>query len=301
MNMPSAVRIVEVGPRDGLQNEQLPIDADTKIKLVEKLVEAGLSYIETGSFVNPKWVPQMAGSEEVFSAISRKNDVVYAALTPNLKGYERAVSVDASEVAVFVAASEAFSQKNTNCSIAESLERVRQLMDVATAEGKRVRGYVSCVIACPYEGVVSPEKVAEVSRALLDMGCYEVSLGDTIGVGTPASVTAMLEAVTVLAPVEQLAVHLHDTYGQAVANIYAALNMGIAVVDSSVAGLGGCPYARGASGNVATEDLVYLLNGLGIEHGVSLDQLVLVGDFICKALKRDNGSRVGKAMLAKSE
>jgi hydroxymethylglutaryl-CoA lyase len=298
-NFPSRVRIVEVGPRDGLQNEKQAITAETKIQLVQKLTDAGLSYIETGSFVNPKWVPQMAGSEEVFSGVQRASGVTYAALTPNLKGYERAIAVDANEVAVFVAASEAFSQKNTNCSIAESLERVRETIEHARTAGVQVRGYVSCVVGCPYEGDIQADKVAEVAKALLDLGCYEISLGDTIGVGTPASISHMLSVVAKQIPVEQLAVHLHDTYGQALANIYAALEMGIAVVDASVAGLGGCPYAKGASGNIATEDLVYMLNGLGIEHGVDLDKLVDAGDYICQVLNRSNGSKVAVALLNK--
>lgn len=297
MGMPESVRIVEVGPRDGLQNEKQLIEAATKVQLVEMLATAGLGTIETGSFVNPKWVPQMAGSEEVFQSIKRTEGVTYSALTPNLKGFERAVAAGASEVAVFVAASEAFSQKNINCSIEESLERAGVLMGAAKKEGVPVRGYISCVVGCPYEGEIKPDKVAEVAAALLEMGCYEISLGDTIGVGTPATVVAMLEAVLKVAPPEKLAVHLHDTYGQALANIYAALSMGIAVIDSSVAGLGGCPYAKGASGNVATEDVVYLLNGLGIEHGIDLEQLVSAGDFICRVLGRDNGSKVAIALL----
>ena len=299
--LPSQVRIVEVGPRDGLQNEKQPIDAATKIKLVEKLADAGVSYIETGSFVNPKWIPQMAGSEEVFAGVQQKTGVTYAALTPNLQGYQRAVEANVSEVAVFIAASEAFSQKNTNCSIAESLQRAETLVAAAQADKMPVRGYVSCVVACPYEGDIDATLVAELAEKLIAMGCYEVSLGDTIGVGTPASVGGMLDAVLQRVPAEQLAVHLHDTYGQALANIYAALQKGVAVVDSSVAGLGGCPYAKGATGNVATEDVVYMLNGLGIEHKIDLDQLVVAGDFICGELGRDNGSRVATALLKKAE
>ena len=297
---PQSVRIVEVGPRDGLQNEAQPIAVEVKVKLVEMLAEAGLSTIETGSFVNPKWVPQMAGSEEVFSSISRLPGVTYSALTPNLKGFERAFESAASEVAVFTAASESFTRKNTNCSIDESLSRASELMTAARANKVPVRGYVSCVVGCPYEGDIAPEKVAEVASALLAMGCYEISLGDTIGVGTPASTEAMLKAVLDLVPAEKLAVHLHDTYGQALANIYAALQMGVAVVDSSVAGLGGCPYAKGASGNVATEDVVYLLNGLGIRHGVDLDKLVQAGQFIFDSLGRENGSKVAIALQNKA-
>ena len=299
--LPPKVRIVEVGPRDGLQNEKQPIEAATKIALVERLADAGLQYVETGSFVNPKWVPQMAGSEEVFEGLHRKTGVTYAALTPNLKGFERAVAAEASEVAVFVAASEAFSQKNTNCSIAESLERASVLTEAAAAAGIAVRGYVSCVVGCPYEGAIAPEKVASVSADLKALGCYEISLGDTIGVGTPASIGNVIDATATAIPVEQLAVHLHDTYGQALANIYAALERGVSVVDSSVAGLGGCPYAKGATGNVATEDVVYMLDGLGIEHGVDLDTLVDAGAFICEQLGRDNGSRAARAILTKRD
>lgn len=299
MSLPNQVRIVEVGPRDGLQNEKQPISATTKVELIERLVSAGVSYIEAGSFVNPKWVPQMAGSDEVFEQMPRSTGVTYAALTPNMKGYERAIEVGATEVAIFAAASEAFSQKNINCSVAESIERFKPVMDAAKSAGVKVRGYVSCVVGCPYEGEVSPQKVAEVSKQLLDMGCYEVSLGDTIGVGTPASIEAMLKTVMEQIPAEKLAVHLHDTYGQALANILISLQMGISVVDSSVAGLGGCPYAKGASGNVATEDVVYMLDGLGIEHGIDLEQLVDAGDYICQQLDRCNGSKVATALLAK--
>jgi hydroxymethylglutaryl-CoA lyase len=299
MKLPTAVRIVEVGPRDGLQNESQPIDAATKVALIEQLVEAGIVYVEAGSFVNPKWIPQMAGSEEVFRQINRVEGVTYAALTPNLQGFERAISVGAEEVAIFGAASEAFSQKNINCSIEESINRFTPVVEAAKAAGIRVRGYVSCVIACPYSGPTEPGKVAEVAKQLFDMGCYEISLGDTIGVGTPATTQAMLSAVVESIPVEKLAVHLHDTYGQALANIYASLQMGVAVVDSSVAGLGGCPYAKGASGNVATEDLVYMLDGLGVEHGVDLDKLIAAGQFICQQLNRTNGSKVALARLNK--
>ena len=296
MTLPAKVRIVEVGPRDGLQNEKQPIDTATKITLIEKLTAAGVSYVEAGSFVSPKWVPQMAGSDEVFEQVKRVADTHYAALTPNMRGYERAVEVGATEVAIFVAASEAFSQKNTNCSIAESYERMAPVMAAAKSAGLPVRGYVSCVVGCPYEGDIAPGKVAEVAATLIEMGCYEVSLGDTIGVGTPASIIAMLEAVAEKVPTEKLAVHLHDTYGQALANIYAALQFGVSVVDSSVAGLGGCPYAKGASGNVATEDVVYMLNGLGIEHGINLDKLIGAGEFITARLGRASGSRVAVAL-----
>ena len=265
------------------------------------LTDAGLGYIEAGAFVNPKWVPQMAGSAEVFEGFKRKDGVTYAALAPNMHGFDRAVAVNATEVAIFAAASEAFSQKNINCSIAESLERFAPIMEAAKAKGLPVRGYVSCVVGCPYEGKVAAEKVRQVSTALYKMGCYEVSLGlpsDTIGVGTPAKIQRVIDACTKDVPVEYLAVHLHDTYGQAIANIYAALQMGVSVVDSSIAGLGGCPYAKGASGNVATEDVVYLLEGLGIEHGVSLDKLIDAGNFITGKLDRSNGSKVAQAKTA---
>jgi hydroxymethylglutaryl-CoA lyase len=299
MSLPKQVRIAEVGPRDGLQNEKQPIDAATRIALIEKLTDAGISYIEAGSFVNPKWVPQMAGSEDIFQNVSRVDGVTYAALTPNMKGYERAIEVNASEVAIFAAASEAFSQKNINCSIDESIERFAPIIAAAKAANIPVRGYVSCVVGCPYEGDIAPEKVADVAKKLLDMGCYEISLGDTVGVGTPASLTRMLKEVLKVVPAEKLAVHLHDTYGQALANIYAALQLGISVVDASVAGLGGCPYAKGAAGNVATEDLVYMLNGMGIETGIDLDKLIAAGDFISQYLGRENGSKVARATLAK--
>lgn len=299
MSMPKSVRIVEVGPRDGLQNETAAIAVSTKIELIHKLVDSGLRYIESGSFVNPKWVPQMAGSEDVFAGLQRQAGVTYAALTPNLKGMQRALAVNASEVAVFTAASEAFNKKNTNCSIDESFVRMQELMDAATSQGIRVRGYVSCVVGCPYEGSVDAQRVADVSARLLSMGCYEISLGDTIGVGTPGQVAELIQTVSQHVPVDRLAVHLHDTYGQALANIYAALQQGVSVVDSSVAGLGGCPYAKGASGNVASEDVVYMLQGLGIDCGVDLERLVDAGDFISTAIGRPNNAKVARAILAK--
>lgn len=294
---PTNVRIVEVGPRDGLQNE-VSVSTEAKIALVNALADAGLQTIETGSFVSPKWVPQMADSAQVFAGISRKNGVTYSALTPNLQGYQSARAAAADEVAIFGAASEAFSQKNINCSVAESLERFAPVLAAAKADGIRVRGYVSCVVGCPYQGEVAPADVAKVAKALLDMGCYEISLGDTIGVGTPAKVHAMLDAVLAVVPVSQVAVHFHDTYGQALTNIYAALSRGIQVIDSAVAGLGGCPYAAGASGNVATEDVVYLLNGLGIEHGVELNTLAKAGWAIAAALGKAPSSKVGLALKA---
>ncbi len=297
---PSSVRIVEVGPRDGLQNE-VAVPLAAKIALVEALADAGLTTIETGAFVSPKWVPQMADSGQVFSGISRKTGVTYAALTPNLQGYQAARAAGADEVAIFGAASEAFSQKNINCSIDESLARFAPVLAAAKADGVRVRGYVSCVVGCPYQGPVTPADVARVAKALLDMGCYEISLGDTIGVGTPASVSAMLDAVLAVVPLEKTAIHFHDTYGQALTNIYVALSRGIAVIDSAVAGLGGCPYAAGASGNVATEDVVYLLNGLGISHGVELQSLARAGWAITAALGKQPSSKVGLALKAKCQ
>jgi len=298
MSLPTHVRIVEVGPRDGLQNEAQPISVTDKVQLVDALTAAGLGYIEVGSFVSPKWVPQMAGSAEVFAQIQRKPGVVYGALAPNLRGFEDALAAGVKEVAVFAAASEAFSQRNINCSISESLARFVPIMDSARQHGVSVRGYVSCVLGCPYEGDVSPQQVALVARELYAMGCYEVSLGDTIGTGTAGATRKMFDAVTAEVPRDKLAGHFHDTYGQAVANIYASLLEGIAVFDSSIAGLGGCPYAKGASGNVATEDVVYLLNGLGIETGIDLDALVLAGQQICTVLGRPTGSRVARARSA---
>ena len=295
MTLPTHVRLIEVGPRDGLQNESLPISVADKVHLVNTLTDAGLGYIEVGSFVSPKWVPQMAGSAEVFARIQRKPGVVYGALTPNLRGFEDAVAAGVKEVAVFAAASQAFSQRNINCSISESLERFTPIIDAARQHGISVRGYVSCVLGCPYEGQVAPQQVAAVAQELYAMGCYEVSLGDTIGTGTPTATRAMFEAVTAHVPREKLAGHFHDTYGQALVNIYASLQEGIAVFDSSIAGLGGCPYAKGASGNVATEDVLYMLNGMGIETGVDLDKLLLAGEHICKVLDRVTGSRVARA------
>lgn len=299
MSLPESVRIVEVGPRDGLQNEKQVIATATKIALVEQLVDAGLGYIEVGSFVNPKWVPQMADSAEVFQGIKPRPGVTYAALVPNLQGFARAMAAGANEVAIFAAASEAFSQKNINCSIAESLERFEPLISAAQAQQLPVRGYISCVAGCPYSGEVNSETVARIAQELLAMGCYEISLGDTIGVGTAGQIQQMIEVVARVVPMEKLAVHMHDTYGQALTNIYAALQSGISVVDSSVAGLGGCPYAAGASGNVATEDVVYLLNGLGIDHGVDLERLILAGNNICQQLGKSNGSKTGQALSRK--
>lgn len=298
MPMPATVRLVEVGPRDGLQNEAQPISVVDKVRLVDDLTDAGLSYIEVGSFVSPKWVPQMAGSADVFAGIEQRAGVTYAALAPNLRGFEDAVAAGVKEVAVFAAASEAFSQRNINCSISESLQRFEPIMEAARSHGVRVRGYVSCVLGCPYEGKVSAEQVAPVARALHDMGCYEVSLGDTIGTGTAGDTRRLFEVVSAVVPRGQLAGHFHDTYGQALANVYASLLEGISVFDSSVAGLGGCPYAKGATGNIATEDVLYLLQGLGIETGIDLERLIAAGQRISAVLGRANGSRVARARSA---
>ena len=299
MAIPAQVRIVEVGPRDGLQNEAKPVSVAARVALIEQLAGAGIRAIESGSFVSPKWVPQMASSDEVFAGIDRKAGVTYSALTPNLKGFEGALAAGVDEVAVFAAASEAFSQKNINCSIDESLARFEPVMAAAQDAGIAVRGYVSCVVGCPYAGEVSPAAVLGVTDKLLAMGCYEVSLGDTTGVGTPGSVRRLLDALVPALGHQRLALHLHDTYGQALANISAGLDYGIGVIDSAVAGLGGCPYAKGASGNVATEDVVYMLNGMGIETGIDLDALVATGHWICNQLERDNQSRVGRALSGK--
>ncbi|HEN8711586.1 TPA: hydroxymethylglutaryl-CoA lyase [Pseudomonas putida] len=298
MPLPEKVRLVEVGPRDGLQNEAQPISVADKVRLVDDLTDAGLAYIEVGSFVSPKWVPQMAGSADVFAAIEQRAGVTYAALAPNLRGFEDALAAGVKEVAVFAAASEAFSQRNINCSISESLNRFEPIMQAARSHGVRVRGYVSCVLGCPYEGRVSAEQVAPVAKALHEMGCYEVSLGDTIGTGTAGDTRRLFEVVSTHVPREQLAGHFHDTYGQALANVYASLLEGISVFDSSVAGLGGCPYAKGATGNIATEDVVYLLQGLGIKTGIDLDRLIAAGQRISKVLGRANGSRVARARSA---
>ncbi|SFI22018.1 MULTISPECIES: hydroxymethylglutaryl-CoA lyase [unclassified Pseudomonas] len=295
MSLPSHVRLVEVGPRDGLQNEAQPISVADKVRLVDALSAAGLRYIEVGSFVSPKWVPQMAGSAEVFAQIQRKPGVTYGALAPNLRGFDDALAAGVKEVAVFAAASEAFSQRNINCSISESLERFAPIMAAARQHGVSVRGYVSCVLGCPYEGEIAPGQVAAVARELYAMGCYEVSLGDTIGTGTAGATRRLFEVVAAQVPRDKLAGHFHDTYGQAIANIYASLLEGITVFDSSIAGLGGCPYAKGASGNVATEDVLYLLDGLGIETGIDLEALIGAGQQISSVLGRPTGSRVAKA------
>ena len=292
---PSRVSIFEVGARDGLQNEKAVTTAD-KLTLIDLLGEAGLTRIEAGSFVSPKWVPQMADSGEIFRQLSKRPGVVYSALTPNLKGLELALDAGADEVAIFGAASQSFSQRNINCSIEESIERFIPVMEAAQAKQIPVRGYVSCVLGCPYEGEIKVEEVARVADILYKMGCYEISLGDTIGVGTPLNARRMVEAVAQKVPVEKLALHFHDTYGQALANILACLETGVSVIDSSVAGLGGCPYAKGASGNLATEDLVYMLHGMGIETGIDLDALIKAGNTISQALGRVSGAKVARAL-----
>lgn len=298
--MSKRVRLVEVGPRDGLQNESREVPTATKVELIERLADAGLPAVEATAFVSPKWVPQMADHTEVLERIRRKPGVSYPVLTPNLKGYEAARAAGATEVAVFGAASEAFSKKNINCSIAESLDRFRPVVEKALQENIKVRGYVSCVLGCPYQGEVAPAEVARVAGALYDMGCYEVSLGDTIGVGTPGKTKAMIDACARRVPIEKLAGHYHDTYGQALANIYASLEAGLTTFDASVAGLGGCPYAAGASGNVATEDVVYLLDGMGYASGVDLAKLVAIGRWICGVLGKEPASKVNRAYREKA-
>lgn len=298
MTQPSAVRIVEVGPRDGLQNEKTPIATADKIALIDRLSATGLRSIEATSFVSPKWVPQLADAAQVFAGIARRPGVRYPVLVPNEQGYERARAVGVEEIAVFTAASEAFNQKNINAGIDESLQRFAPVLARAKADGVAVRGYVSTVLGCPYQGQVPVADVVRVARALFEMGCYEVSLGDTIGVGTPGKARAMFKAVAAEVPVAALAVHFHDTYGQALSNILACLEEGVAVVDSAVSGTGGCPYAKGASGNVASEDVVYMLHGLGIATGVDLDALAQTGRWLAGLLGRETGSKVGKALAA---
>lgn len=294
--MSDHVTMVEVGPRDGLQNEKRNLDAPVKIELIERLAGCGLPVVEAGSFVSPRWVPQMADSEAVLTGIERLPGTRYPVLVPNMAGFERAIAAGATEIAVFTAASESFSKRNTNCSIGESLERLGPVVERARTDGLRVRGYVSCVLGCPYEGEVETSAVTGVCAALANMGVDEVSLGDTIGVGTPAVANMLVKAVSGIVPVERLAVHFHDTYGQALANILACLDAGIRMIDSSVAGLGGCPYANGATGNVATEDVVYMLHGLGLGTGIDLEALAQTGDWISKQLQRPNHSRAGLAL-----
>lgn len=297
--VPRQARIVEVGPRDGLQNEPSRVPTDVKLELIGRLVGAGERVIEAASFVSPKWVPQMADSTEVMHRLPRGDGVTYTALVPNMKGFESALDAGCEEIAVFGAASETFSQKNINCNIQESLDRFRPVIEAARRNEVRIRGYVSCVVGCPYEGAVAPQKVAEVARWLYENGCYEVSLGDTIGIGTPRSVRAMIEACAREVPIERLAGHYHDTYGMAAANIYASVELGMSVFDASIAGLGGCPYSPGASGNVATEDVVYLLSGQAIDTGLDLERLVDTAAWISAQLGRTPASKVAQAILAK--
>lgn len=296
MNTPARVKMVEVGPRDGLQNESKSVPTEVKVQLIDRLADAGLRVIEAGSFVSPKWVPQMADTGEVMARIDHREGVTYPVLVPNMKGLEAAIAAGATEIAGFAAATETFSQKNTNCSIAQSLERQQAVCRAALDAGLRVRGYISVVLGCPYEGEVHPHQVADVAQRLFDMGCYEVSLGDTVGMGTPAKTQRMIEAVCAHVPVERIGGHYHDTYGQAIANILASLELGVATFDSSVAGLGGCPYSPGATGNVASEDVLYMLDGMGIETGVDMDVLLDAADFICKHLDRPTVSRAGRAL-----
>jgi hydroxymethylglutaryl-CoA lyase len=300
-DLPKSVRIVEVGPRDGLQNEAAEVPVAARIALIEALAAAGLRTVEAGAFVSPKWVPQMAGTAEVLAGLSRLDDVSYPVLVPNMKGLEAALETGrVDEIAIFGAASESFSRRNINCSIAESFERFEPVAAQALGRGIRVRGYVSTVVDCPYEGPIAPDAVATVAGRLYDMGCYEISLGETIGTATPGRARAMLDAVAARVPIESLAVHFHDTYGQAVANIYACLQAGVRVVDSAIAGLGGCPYAKGASGNVATEDVVFLLDGLGITTGVDLDRLLDATRLAVEAVGRQPASKAARALLARA-
>ena len=299
MSLPRRVRIVDVGPRDGLQNEARSVPTAVKIELISRLAEAGLPAVEATAFVSPKWVPQMADSAEVMAGVRKKPGVAYPVLVPNMQGFEAARAAGAEEIAVFGAATETFSRKNINCSIAESLARFAPVVAAARKRGMRARGYISCAAGCPYEGEVKPQAVAAVAEKLYAMGCYEISLGDTIGVGTPRKIRAMIEAVAKKVPIGKLAGHYHDTYGQALANIYASLELGVKTFDTSVAGLGGCPYAKGATGNVATEDVVYMLDGLGVESGVDLVKLFRAGQFICRELGREPASKVARALAAK--
>jgi hydroxymethylglutaryl-CoA lyase len=299
MTLPTKVKIVEVGPRDGLQNEKETIPADVKIALVNRLTDAGFVNIEAASFVSPKWVPQMATSAEVMAGIRRKPGVIYSALTPNMKGFEAAVAAKADEVVIFGAASEAFSQKNINCSIAESIERFRDVAQAAKQNNIRLRGSISCAFGCPYQGEVSLDSVADVVRRMRELGCDEIDIADTIGVGTPIKVQTVMQRAAQEFPIERLSGHFHDTYGQALANIYASMEVGIAIFHSSVAGLGGCPYAKGATGNVSTEDVLYMMNGLGIETGIDFNAVVDAGQFISQHLGRKAVSRAGNAVAAK--
>ncbi len=299
MDMPQEVQLVEVGPRDGLQNESAAVSVATRIELIERLAAAGLPVVEAGAFVSPKWVPQMAASAAVYAGLTRRPGTAYPALVPNLKGLEAALAAKVTEIAVFVSASESFSLKNIACTRAESIARLGPVAEQARAHGLALRGYVSCIAGCPYEGDVAPVEVAVMGRELIGLGAYEISLGDTIGVGTPRHIRTVIETVATDLPRERIAMHFHDTYGQGVANVFASLQEGIAVCDSSVAGLGGCPYAPGASGNVATEDVMYLLHGLGIRTGADLHAVAEIGDWISATLGRTNASRAGRALLAR--
>jgi hydroxymethylglutaryl-CoA lyase len=300
MKLPDKVKMVEVGPRDGLQNEAQPVPTAVKIELIDRLSDAGLPVVEATAFVSPKWVPQMADNAEVMAGIRRRANVSYPVLVPNRKGLDAAIAAGAEEISVFGAATESFSKRNTNCSIAEGLARFSEVCEEALKHGLKVRGYVSVCLGCPYEGDVAPEAVVRVARELDAMGCYEITISDTIGTGTAGSTRRVFEAVGAHIPVERLAGHFHDTYGQAVTNVYAALECGVATFDSSVAGLGGCPYAKGATGNVATEDVLYMLNGLAIETGIDLQKLIEAGDFICRALGKPTNSRVARAFAGKA-
>ena len=295
------MKIVEVGPRDGLQSEKTYLSPEVKVAFIDLLSKSGLTVIEATSFVNPKWVPQMKDNKEVFSNILKGEGINYPVLVPNIAGLKRAIEAGAKEIAVFGAASDTFSLRNVNCSASKGLDILEIVTKQALAEGLRVRGYISCVLGCPYEGEVSPHKVAEIAHRLYSIGCYEISLGDTIGVGTPASMRRLLTEVLKVVPVEAVAVHCHDTYGQALPNILTALDFGVATVDSSVTGLGGCPFADGATGNVATEDVVYMLHGMGIKTSVDMDKLLEAGNFICQALNRETGSRAGRAILSRKK
>lgn len=296
-NPATAIRIVEVGPRDGLQNEKAIIPAQTKIELINRLSQTGLRTIEATSFVSPKWVPQLADAAEVFTGITRTADIAYPVLVPNLQGYERATAVGVKEVALFTAASEAFNQKNINATIDESIERFRPVLERARVDGIKVRCYVSTALGCPYQGHVAVSEVVRVAARMYELGCYEISLGDTIGIGTPVNARAMLRAVASEIPIQALAVHFHDTRGQALANILACLDEGISVIDSAVAGTGGCPYANGATGNVASEDVVYMLEGMGIDTGIDLGKLIETGNWLAQQLGRETSSKVGRANL----
>lgn len=298
-NLPKKVKIVEVGPRDGLQNEKEFVPIETKVELINQLSNAGFPNIEAASFVSPKWIPQMAGSAEVMATIARKSGIIYSALTPNMKGYEDALAAKTDEIVIFSAASEVFAQKNINCSIAESVERFIPVVNAAKRDHIRVRGSISCSFGCPYQGLVEPRQVAEVVKRMMDLGCDEIDIADTIGVGTPGQVAAVFEEILAFAPKELFSGHFHDTYGQSLANIYAAMEMGISIFHSSIAGLGGCPYAKGATGNVATEDVLYMLKGLGIETGIDFDAAINAGEYITKTIGRPNASRAGRAITAK--